>query len=88
MAALPRMLVTFDALLSRLPRDSLRSLSIRDSRLTPSNVGPSCGEMRSMVSDSVFSDWFSWAVSVSAVLAVNSLSESVSEYGRRFGSPG
>jgi hypothetical protein len=34
-----------------------------------------------MVSDRVSSDWFSWAVSVPAVLVVNSLTASVSEYG-------
>ncbi len=73
--------MTSAALLSRLASESLRSLSMRESRLTPSKVGPSCGEIRSMVSDNVFNDWLSMAVSVSAVLAVKSLSDCVSEYG-------
>ena len=51
----------------------------REMRLIPSKVGPSCGASRSMVADSVSSDWLSAAVSVSAVLAVNSPRASVSE---------
>ena len=57
----------------------MRSLSAREIRLMPSKVGDSCGASRSIVEDSVSRDWLSAAVSVSRVLAVNSLSASLSE---------
>ncbi len=60
--------VTSPALASRSPSVSLRLLSDRDSRVSPSNVGPSCGAIWSMVADSVSSDWLSDAVSVPAAL--------------------
>ena len=59
----------------------MRLLSDCDSRDRPSNVGPSCGAIWSSVCASVSSDWLSDAVSVPAVLAVRSLTASVSEYG-------
>ena len=60
---------------------SLRLFSDCDSRVSPSNVGPSCGAIWSIVADSVSSDWLSVSVSVPAVLVVRSLTASVSEYG-------
>ena len=76
-----RIAVTCEALLSSPLSDSLRSLSALEIRLIPSKVGESCGANRSIVVDSVSSDWLSALVSVSRVLAVNSLSASDSEYG-------
>ena len=59
----------------------MRLLSDRDNRDTPSNVGPNCGAIWSSVADSVSNDWLSDSVLVPAVLAVSSLTASVSEYG-------
>ena len=60
--------VTSAGVLEQSARVSLRLFSDRDSRVSPSNVGPSCGAIWSRVSDSVSSDWLSAAVSVPAVL--------------------
>ena len=70
--------MTCEALLSRSASDSLRSFSALEIRLIPSNVGDSCGATLSMVADKVLSDSLTAAVSVSRVLAVNSLMASVS----------
>ena len=73
--------MTSPAVLSSSARLSLRLLSDRDSRVTPSKVGPSCGAIWSSVADNVSSDWFSDSVSVPAVFAVRSPTASVNEYG-------
>ena len=54
-----RIPVTSLALLSRSPRVLLRPLRVCDSRVSPSKVGPNCGAIWLIVSDSVSSDWFS-----------------------------
>ena len=73
--------MTSAALLSSALSDSLRPFSVSDKRLRPSKVGPSCGAIRSMVSDNVSRDWVSEPVSVPAVFVVKSLTASVNEYG-------
>ena len=73
--------VTSAAVCSSSARLSLRLLSDCDRRDNPSNVGPSCGAIWSSVCASVSSDWLSDSVLVAAVLAVSSLTASVSEYG-------
>src|ERR1700761_1868685 len=76
-----RIPVTSPALLSSWPSDWLRPLRVRDSRVSPSKAGPSCGAIWLSVADNVSSDWFSDPVLVPAVLVVRSLTASVSEYG-------
>ncbi len=56
-----------------------RLLSARDTRLRPSNVGPSSGAIWSSVAESAFSDWFSVSVLVPAMLVVRSETASLSE---------
>ena len=78
-----RIPVTSLALLSRSPSVSLRLLRTSDSRVSPSNVGPSCGAIWSIVADSVSSDWLSDAVLVPAVFVVRSLTRVGQRVGRR-----
>ena len=76
-----RIPVTSVALLSSASRVSPRLLIARDSRVSPSNVGPNCGAIWSIVADSASSDWLSVSVLVAAKFVVTSETASLNEYG-------